>query len=132
MKILVYVIQAGKSKDRKRHEYPLSEPLKIFLKEYGIKKRGYLFEGVKTPHVTDNTFRNHWESLIKKTDIGKMRIHDTRHLLGNTLINKGVTEDIIGKVLGHQSYTITSRYAKVHIDTINEALNIYLEDLKYL
>ncbi len=128
----IYVIQADKSKDRKRHEYPLSEPLKIFLKEYGIKKRGYLFEGVKTTHVTDNTFRNHWENLIKKTDIGKMRIHDTRHLLGNTLINKGVTEDIIGKVLGHQSYTITSRYAKVHIDTINEALNIYLEDLKYL
>lgn len=60
-----------------------------------------------------------------------MRIHDTRHLLGNTLINKGVTEDIIGKVLGHQSYTITSRYAKVHINSIKEALDIYLEDLEF-
>jgi len=56
-----------------------------------------------------------------------MRIHDTRHLLGNTLINKGVSEDIIAKVLGHQSFSITSRYSKVHINTINEALNIYLE-----
>lgn len=124
-----YIITAEKSKDRKRHEYPLSEPLAAFLKEYGIKKRGYLFEGISTPHVTDDTFRDHWKKVCKRADIKKMRIHDTRHLLGNTLINKGVTEDVIGKVLGHQSYSITSRYAKVHINSINEALKIYFEDI---
>lgn len=124
-----YIITAQKSKDRKRHEYPLSDPLVAFLKEYGIKKRGYLFEGISTLHITDNTFREHWKRAVKRADIEKMRIHDTRHLLGNTLINKGVTEDVIGKVLGHQSYSITSRYAKVHINSIFEALQIYFEDV---
>lgn len=124
-----YIITAQKSKDRKRHEYPLSAPLVAFLKEFGIKKRGYLFEGISTLHITDNTFREHWKRAVKRADIKKMRIHDTRHLLGNTLINKGVTEDVIGKVLGHQSYSITSRYAKVHISSIFEALQIYFEDI---
>lgn len=125
----IYTILPEKSKDRKRHDYPLSAPLISFLKEYGIKKRGYLFEGIITPHVTDDTFRSHWKKLLQKANIQNMRIHDTRHLLGNTLINKGVTEDVIAKVLGHQSYSITSRYAKVHINSINEALNIYFEDV---
>ena len=124
-----YVITAEKSKDRKRHEYPLSDPLVTFLKEFGIKKRGFIFEGIATSHVTDNTFRAHWKEVIKRAEIQKMRIHDTRHLIGNTLINKGVTEDVIGKVLGHQSYSITSRYARVHINSIAEALEIYLEDV---
>ncbi|TKI71061.1 site-specific integrase [Sulfurimonas crateris] len=124
-----YIITAEKSKNRKRHEYPLSAPLVAFLKEYGIKKRGFLFEGVKTPHVTDDTFRSHWIKVYKRAGVEKMRIHDTRHILGNTLINKGVTEDIIAKVLGHQSYSITSRYAKVSLDSINEALKIYFEDI---
>lgn len=125
-----FIILPENSKDRKRHEYPLSEPLRIFLTEYGIQKKGYIFEGIKTSHVTDDTFRKHWISMIKKTKIENMRIHDTRHLLGNTLINKGVSENIIAQALGHTSYSITSRYAKVHLITINEALNIYLEDTK--
>lgn len=126
-----FIIIPENSKDRKRHEYPLSKPLEDFLMEYGLQKKGYVFEGEKTPHITDNTFRNHWKQLIKKTNFENMRIHDTRHVLGNNLINKGVSEDIIAKVLGHTSYSITSRYSKVHLNSINEALNIYLEDLGY-
>lgn len=123
-----YTIEDINSKIRKQQEYPLSKPLEQFLKEYGIQKKGYIFKGEKTIHVTSNTFRKHWKEVLKQAKISKMRIHDTRHLLGNTLINKGVSEDIIAKTLGHQSFSITSRYSKIHINTINEALNIYLED----
>lgn len=56
-----------------------------------------------------------------------MRIHDTRHLLGNAMVNKGESLEYIGKVLGHSSTQVT-RYAKINLNTANSVLNSYLED----
>jgi len=57
-----------------------------------------------------------------------MRIHDTRHLLGNTLVNRGESLENIGKLLGHSSVAVTRRYAKTTLDTADRLLNSYMED----
>jgi site-specific recombinase XerD len=124
----VYTIEDIYSKIRRRQEYPLLKPLKDFLIEFGIHKTGYVFKGETTPHVTKNTFRNHWKILLENAGIEKMRIHDTRHLLGNTMVNKGQSLEAIGKVLGHSSTAVTKRYAKTSLNTANDVLNSYLED----
>ena len=123
-----YVIEDIYSKIRKRQEYPLSKPLEEFLTEFGIQKIGYVFKGEKTPHITKNTFRGHWKKLLKNADIENMRIHDTRHLLGNTMVNKGFSLEAIGKSLGHSSTQVTKRYAKTSLNTANDLLNSYMED----
>lgn len=124
----VYTIEDIYSKIRRRQEYPLLQPLKDYLKESGIYKTGYVFKGETTPHVTKNTFRKHWSNLLDNAGIEKMRIHDTRHLLGNTMVNKGQSLEAIGKVLGHSSTAVTKRYAKTSLNTANDVLNSYLED----
>lgn len=57
-----------------------------------------------------------------------MRIHDTRHLLGNTMVNKGFTLEAVGKSLGHSSPQVTKRYAKTSLNTASDVLNGYMED----
>ena len=124
-----YYIIVQYSKNRKRQEYPLIEPLEVFLVDYGIKKHGFIFEGEKTPHVTDDTFRWHWKKVLKLAEIDKkMRIHDSRHLLGNTMVNQGETLEALGKVLGHSSVTVTKRYAKTNLATADRVLGKYMDE----
>lgn len=124
-----YYIIVQYSKNRKRQEYPLIEPLEAFLVDYGIKKHGFIFEGEKTPHVTDDTFRGHWKKVLKLANIDKkMRIHDSRHLLGNTMVNQGETLEALGKVLGHSSVAVTKRYAKTNLATADRVLGKYMDE----
>ena len=124
-----YMIEDIYSKSRRKQEYPLLKPLEDFLYKFGIHKSGYIFYGEITPHVTKNTFRHHWKKVCDNSNIEKMRIHDTRHLLGNTMVNKGQSLEAIGKVLGHSSTQVTKRYAKTNLNTATSVLNSYLEDL---
>lgn len=122
-----YVIEDRYSKIRRRQEYPLLKPLEDFLSEYGVDKRGFIFIGKTTNHVTSNTFRRHWHAVIKNAGIENMRIHDTRHVLGNTFVNRGESLENIGKVLGHSSVAVTKRYAKTNLETADRLLNDYID-----
>lgn len=121
----IYVVEAIYAKNTRRTEYPLPKVITEFLKEYGIKKNGFVFSGEKTNHVTESTFRPHWNKVIKRAGIDAMRIHDTRHALGNTFINRGESLENIGKVLGHSSVAVTKRYAKTNLQTADRLLSDY-------
>jgi site-specific recombinase XerD len=122
----IYIIEDKYSKIRRRQEYPLLKPLEDFLATYGSKQKGFIFNGETTEHITSNTFRRHWHQVTKNADIENMRIHDTRHLLGNTLVNRGESLENIGKVLGHSSVSVTKRYAKTSLQTADKLLNDYI------
>jgi len=121
----IYVVEAVYAKNRRRTEYPLPKVISDFLKEYGIKKDGFIFPGETTEHVTESTFRRHWKQVTQQAGIQGMRIHDTRHALGNTFINRGESLENIGKVLGHSSVAVTKRYAKTNLQTANRLLSDY-------
>jgi site-specific recombinase XerD len=121
----IYVVEAVCAKNRRRTEYPMPKVIADFLKEYGIKKDGFIFPGETTEHVTESTFRRHWKQVTQRAGIDSMRIHDTRHALGNTFINRGESLENIGKVLGHSSIAVTKRYAKTNLQTANRLLSDY-------
>ncbi|WP_428739823.1 tyrosine-type recombinase/integrase [Sulfurimonas sp.] len=123
-----YTISYIYSKNRRIQEFPLSSLLEDFLTSYSPKKSGFIFTADKdeTKSLSQETFRRHWKKVIDDLKIDHMRIHDTRHLLGNTMINKGYSLEAVGKSLGHSSVYITKRYAKVDINTANEVLSDYL------
>ncbi len=122
-----YTIEAQYSKIRRRQDYRLSEPLKVFFKEYGDYENGFIFPGETTPYITSNTFRRHWKQVIKNAGIDYMRIHDTRHVLGNYTVDNGGTLESAGKLLGHSGIGVTKRYAKVSLETADIVLDEYVK-----
>src|SRR5262249_52863312 len=51
--------------------------------------------------------------------------HQFRHTLGTRLINSGVPQHVVQKLLGHASPGMTGHYAKIHDATIREAFDRY-------
>ncbi len=51
--------------------------------------------------------------------------HQFRHTLGTRLINQGVPQHVVQRLLGHASPNMTGHYAKVHDATIREAFDSY-------
>lgn len=51
--------------------------------------------------------------------------HRFRHTLGTRLINSGVPQHVVQKLLGHASPNMTGHYARVHDSTIREAFDRY-------
>ena len=51
--------------------------------------------------------------------------HQFRHTLGTRMINQGVPQHIVQKMLGHASPQMTSRYATIHDTTVRAAFDDY-------
>ncbi len=51
--------------------------------------------------------------------------HQFRHTLGTRLINAGVPQHVVQKMLGHASPQMTARYATIHDATVRAAFDGY-------
>ena len=71
----------------------------------------------------------HWQRVIGLHDESGQPVtvtgHQFRHTLGTRLINSGVPQHVVQKLLGHASPHMTSHYAKIHDTTIREAFDRY-------
>ena len=70
-----------------------------------------------------------WQTVINLRDQAGQPVrvsgHQFRHTLGTRLINSGVPQHVVQKLLGHASPNMTGHYAKVHDTTIREAFDRY-------
>lgn len=57
------------------------------------------------------TFKKSWGGLLKRAKIANFRWHDMRHDFASRLASKGIPLNTIRELLGHQSLTMTLRYA---------------------
>lgn len=78
------------------------------------------------------TLRNRladWQENIGLHDETGQRVsvtaHQFRHTLGTRLINAGVPQHVVQKMLGHASPQMTARYATIHDTTIRAAFDDY-------
>ncbi len=51
--------------------------------------------------------------------------HQFRHTLGTRLINSGVPQHVVQRLLGHATPNMTGHYARIHDTTIREAFDHY-------
>jgi integrase len=64
------------------------------------------------------------ESVDDKGNIVKtIRLHDARHTTASLLLEAGVPEPIIMKILGHSSYVVTRAYQNVSRDQLDKAMS---------
>jgi integrase len=54
--------------------------------------------------------------------------HRFRHTLGTRLINQGVPQHVVQRILGHASPQMTARYAILHDTTVRRAFDAYWND----
>lgn len=70
-----------------------------------------------------------WQVLIGLHDEAGRPVHVTlhqlRHSLGTRLINKGVPQHVIQRLLGHASSQMTAAYARLHDSTLREHMERY-------
>ena len=55
----------------------------------------------------------------------RISAHRFRHTLGTRLINQGVPQHVVQRMLGHASPQMTARYATLHDTTVREAFDVY-------
>jgi len=118
-----YTIKAINNKAKVDMTYNLTKWQLATLSE-NDPKSGLVFSSMNssTKQLNSGTITsNHW--------ILNCTMHDVRHIIGNTLVSKGVSIEIIGRILGHKpkKNIITNRYSKVSAKAADEALYDMLE-----
>lgn len=101
-------ILAGNTKTLKERHVPIVPALRPWLEYLPLPMN---FEGLKTG------FRRARE----KAGI-EVRFHDLRHSCASLLINMNTPLEVVRDVLGHATVKTTERYAHIHIDRQQEAL----------
>jgi integrase len=70
-----------------------------------------------------------WQQRINLRDEAgepvRATAHQFRHTLGTRLINSGVPQHVVQKLLGHASPNMTAHYARIHDSTIRDAFDRY-------
>ena len=70
-----------------------------------------------------------WQDAIDLSDEAgrpvRVTAHQFRHTLGTRLINAGVPQHVIQRLLGHATPEMTARYARIHDSTVRAAFEDY-------
>jgi integrase len=75
-----------------------------------LLRRKRLQKGERSLVFDSTNFRRHWYAGLKRARIEDFRFHDLRHTFA-TEAARTSSLAVVGKLLGHQSLTTTSRYA---------------------
>lgn len=59
-----------------------------------------------------------WRQILAASGLQHVRIHDLRHTFASTAIAKGVSLEIVAKLLGHREIRTTARYAHLADDAV--------------
>lgn len=70
-----------------------------------------------------------WEAVRARAGLGRFRLHDLRHHVGEWLTTMGHNEAVVAKVLGHSRSTITARYVSVRDEVLRRAVEEYGRDI---
>ena len=69
------------------------------------------------------TLRCLWKKICGITDLKDYRLHDLRHTYASFAVSGGFSLPIIAKMLGHADIKTTERYAHLHQDPVNKAID---------
>lgn len=144
---MTYEVKAENNKVRKHMQYGLSQELVDSIEglnyhiELGVsvplaERRGMVFTApLAGGKMSGRSVWYHWKKITKLCEVSKtnntddfaaLRVHDIRHIIGNTLVSNGKTLEEVAAVLGHTSTAITQRYSKVRRTVSDNALDDFM------
>jgi integrase len=132
------------SKVRTEQLVPLSPRAAVALRDQATFVRGhwpaathFLFPreranpdgAIPFSYATLESRLRRWQTAIDVRDENGLPFiataHQFRHTLGTRMINSGVPEHIVQKLLGHKTAQMTARYAHLHDSTLRRAFDDY-------
>jgi integrase len=123
LKNKTWTIQATNSKSKKRRSVPLSDAAVEVLGQLETEgKSEWLFTNVKTGNRL-TTIAKSWQKIRQDAGLPNLRLHDLRHMHASMLINSGQSLYVVQQILGHSDPSVTSRYAHLSTETLQDAAN---------
>ncbi|MFM0224138.1 tyrosine-type recombinase/integrase [Paraburkholderia dipogonis] len=115
-------VEPWTTKVKRRRVLPLNNEALSVLKAW---RRQTKFEFVFTNEVGERlTAVRDWGRIRKVAKIEDFRFMDTRHHTATRMINEGVPEYHVQKILGHTDSRMTQRYLKAREAKLQEALAV--------
>jgi len=114
-------IPAADSKSKRVRAVPLGDVALEVLDQLGSEgKHEYLF--VKKNGKRYRHLHQVWSRIRKQAGMPWLRVHDLRHAAAQLMINAGRTLYEVQAVLGHASPQVTTRYATLSAQTLQDAV----------
>lgn len=115
------------TKQKRKEHLPLSEKTIEVLQT--VKKRTpkgsvYVFPG-RIEGEPLKEIKTFWKTVLKKSKLENVRIHDLRHTHAAHLVSSGLSLPIVGKLLGHTQASTTQRYAHLADEPLRQAVEFF-------
>jgi len=134
-KTRTYVIPCKINKAKRDMTYSMSDELynrlfKIYVCARQEKRlNGYVFVNPKTGEKYQD-LRKSWNSLLKRNNLPKIRLHDIRHLIGTYSINYlKIPVEQVSFTLGHTNITTTQKYITANVKKSKETIENLLHSV---
>jgi integrase len=119
------VITLDRTKSNKVRRIPICDELQAVLERAMGRSKGYeyVFTSRRGKRYTSNGFRSAWDRIVAEAGIEDFHLHDLRHTFATRLRRRGVGVDVLAKLLGHSTLSMTTRYAHVEADLLRDAVS---------
>lgn len=107
-----------KTKSNKKREIPILPELKAMFIQLKTKTDGKVFE------ISKDAFIGSWKRTLAKLKIPDFKFHDLRHSYSSYFVMNGGDIQILQKLLGHSSLSLTQRYAHLSPEHIKKGAQI--------
>ena len=108
-------LPAGATKTLRTRMVPIIPALRPWLKAIGPEGLGINFEGLKTG----------FQRARKAAGMPKVTFHDLRRSCGTLLVQHGVSLQVVSRILGHSSTSVTERvYAHLDVSQLRQGLGV--------
>lgn len=109
------------TKEKDKRLVPLTDDLIEALRKLPRNLSGFVFTLNGRP-LTINMIWRTWSLASAAVGIKISPYQGTRHSLATQLLNEGVNEKHIQKLLGHKTRHMMDKYAKMHVETLRQVL----------
>jgi len=108
----------------------LDGELLSMIEDLHRKKNGlpYVFLNSSGTNKINNIYP-HWQSALKKVGLEGRKFHDFRRSAAVRLIDLGVHDTTVMKIVGWQDHNTLRRYKIVKLDHVKEALKLQEQEL---
>ena len=121
-----YMVGGEKTAAGRNRQMPIHAKIKPYLTEWIISAKpgqGLLLTDSKGGQIRDDNFRKReYYPKLEELGIEKKNPHCTRHTFATLMRKGGVREEVLSKIMGHTTFTMTDKYLHKDLEDMLSAI----------